>query len=183
MLFTTVLSLAALISSAAAVLITAPTNTSGWETSGSEEITWSTVATDPTTFDIQLITPQDPNTPINITSNVDSSSGQYTYTPPSDLAVGGNYRVNIVSPNGGILAQSDYFNVTQGTSSVSPSSSAPSSTASTSGTSSGTTTSTSATSSTPASSSPSASASGAAGQLVTPGGALMFLAAAIGVLA
>lgn len=53
-------------------------------------------------------------------SPVLTSENSYTYTPSSDLAVGDGYRINLVQVNsdGGeqILAQSDEFEVEQGTS-------------------------------------------------------------------
>jgi hypothetical protein len=49
---------------------------------------------------------------------VDTSDGSYTYTPSSDLTAGSDWRVNLVANDGGILAQSDYFTVEEGTSYV-----------------------------------------------------------------
>jgi hypothetical protein len=47
-----------------------------------------------------------------------TSSNTYTYTPDSDLAVAGQYRINLVQErsDGGeqILAQSEYFEVEAG---------------------------------------------------------------------
>lgn len=45
-----------------------------------------------------------------------SSDHTYTYSPSSALTAADQYRVNFVSPNAGILAQSNYFEVEQGAS-------------------------------------------------------------------
>jgi len=74
------------------------------------------VSTDPSNFTIQLITPSSPNDPITIAENVKSSDKSYIYTPASDLTAADQYRVNFVSAQAGILAQSGFFAVEQGTS-------------------------------------------------------------------
>jgi len=74
------------------------------------------VSTDPSNFTIQLINPSNPNDPITIAENVQSSDHTYTYSPSSALTAADQYRVNFVSPNAGILAQSNYFEVEQGAS-------------------------------------------------------------------
>jgi len=65
-----------------------------------------------------LINPSSPNSPTELATNVMTSDNTYTYTPTSDLAVGGQWRINLVQErsDGGeqILAQSEYFEVEAG---------------------------------------------------------------------
>ena len=72
------------------------------------------VSTDPKTLDIQLFTPNDSNGMI-LAKNISVSDGSWIYTPSSDLAAGGGYRISLITDDAGILAQSPMFNVTQGT--------------------------------------------------------------------
>ncbi|KAK1925319.1 hypothetical protein DB88DRAFT_483541 [Papiliotrema laurentii] len=172
---------------ASAIQITTPSNSTGWESKGSQLIEWTSVNTDPSNFTIQLIDPSKPNSPITIAQNVKTSDDSYIYTPSSDLAAGNQWRVNVVSDQGGILAQSDYFAVTEGSSTVTPTSSASSSASSASSAASQSAQSGSSQTSAGASaSSAAASASqstGAATMLIAPTGLLALVAAALGLLA
>jgi hypothetical protein len=82
------------------------------------QLTPQAVSTDPSNFTIQLISPSAPNSPIELATNVETSSNSYTYTPESDLQVGDQWRINLVQErsDGGeqILAQSEYFEVEAG---------------------------------------------------------------------
>jgi hypothetical protein len=82
------------------------------------QLTQQAVSTDPSNFTIQLINPASPNSPTELATNVMTSDNTYTYTPTSDLAVGGQWRINLVQErsDGGeqILAQSEYFEVEAG---------------------------------------------------------------------
>ncbi|ORX40243.1 hypothetical protein BD324DRAFT_617037 [Kockovaella imperatae] len=108
--------------SAVAVQVTFPSETEGWETNGSQLVEWKSVSTDPTSCDIELTTPNN-NTPTTIAKNVSVAEGSYIYTPSSPLQAGNGYRLNLVASGTiSILAQSPQFNVTQGTSTVTPTS-------------------------------------------------------------
>ncbi|WVQ80556.1 hypothetical protein IAT38_002661 [Cryptococcus sp. DSM 104549] len=165
-----------------AIQITQPSNTTGWETSGSQVIKWDSVSTDPSNFTITISQPND-STKTPIQANVQTSDGQYTYTPTHDLSAGDGYRLSFTSENGGILAQSDEFSVAQGTSSATPTSSqtlATSSAATTTGSSASTTGAASGTESSAAASS-SAPSSGA-GKIAVPS-VLLLVAGAFAALA
>ncbi|WVN90894.1 uncharacterized protein L203_106139 [Cryptococcus depauperatus CBS 7841] len=117
---------------AQAIQITFPSNSSGWNTHGSQMIKWKSVSTDPSNFTIAI---SQPGSSMNedIKTDVMTSDGSYVYTPAKDLEAGEGYRISFTSQDGGILAQSNYFSITQGTSTVTPTNAtAASSTASTS---------------------------------------------------
>nr|ODN92570.1 hypothetical protein L203_00849 [Cryptococcus depauperatus CBS 7841] len=104
---------------AQAIQITFPSNSSGWNTHGSQMIKWKSVSTDPSNFTIAI---SQPGSSMNedIKTDVMTSDGSYVYTPAKDLEAGEGYRISFTSQDGGILAQSNYFSITQGTS-LSPS--------------------------------------------------------------
>ncbi|WVQ74332.1 hypothetical protein IAR50_003931 [Cryptococcus sp. DSM 104548] len=159
-----------------AIQITAPSNSSGWSTSGSQEIKWKSVSTDPQNFTISLSKPGSSDQSDITTTNIQTSEGSWLYTPSSALETGDGYRVSF-EYNGAILAQSDQFSVTDSTSSLSATSSSSSTSAS------GTTT-LSETGSTTSSSTASATASdSAADRVTTVGGGLLMLAGAVAMLA
>ncbi|KAK8858444.1 hypothetical protein IAR55_002671 [Kwoniella newhampshirensis] len=103
---------------AQAIQITVPSNSSGWQTSGAQVIQWTSVSTDPANFTITLSPPND-STKTPIQANVNTSSGSYIYEPLRDISAGDGYRISFQAADGGILAQSDQFAVTTGTSTVS----------------------------------------------------------------
>ncbi|WVO18495.1 hypothetical protein L204_106212 [Cryptococcus depauperatus] len=104
---------------AQAIQITFPSNSSGWDTHGSQMIKWKSVSTDPSNFTIAI---SQPGSSMNedIKTDVMTSDGSYVYTPAKDLEAGEGYRISFTSQDGGILAQSNYFSITQGTSTVTP---------------------------------------------------------------
>ncbi len=75
---------------------------------------FQSVDTDPGNFDIQLFSPDDPNNPINVAQSVSTPDNPYTYNPSSPLKAEQGWRINFVATNGGILAQSGYFQVQDG---------------------------------------------------------------------
>ncbi|ODN73366.1 hypothetical protein L202_07905 [Cryptococcus amylolentus CBS 6039] len=159
-----------------AIQITAPSNSSGWSTSGAQEIKWNSVSTDPSNFTITISLPESSDRSDITKENIQTSEGSWQYTPDSALEAGDGYRVSFVY-DGAILAQSEQFSVTDGTSSLSATSSSSSSSTSASGT-----TTVSETGSTTASSSASATASDSAADRVTVGGGLLMLAGAFAML-
>lgn len=74
--------------------------------------------TDPSSFSIQLYSPDKPNDPIDVAKDIATSDETHTYTPGSPPAKGKGWQLNFVSvvsegrQNTGILAQSGYFEVT-----------------------------------------------------------------------
>ena len=124
--------LASLVASALSYQVVRPSNTSGWTNSGPQTVTWDRVSTDPASFAI-VLTNTDRSllaSDILLAKDVDgASASSITIDEPAGgwPSVGGSFRVNLVrsedEPNS-ILAQSNEFNVTAGTSSVTRSSSA-----------------------------------------------------------
>ncbi|TYJ57977.1 hypothetical protein B9479_001335 [Cryptococcus floricola] len=159
-----------------AIQITAPSNSSGWSTDGAQEIKWKSVGTDPKNFTITISQPQSSDRSDITKENIQTSEGSWQYTPDSALETGDGYRVSFVY-DGAILAQSELFSVTDGTSSLSATSSSSSSSTSASGT-----TTVSETGSTTTGSSASATASDSAADRVTVGGGLLMLAGAFAML-
>ncbi|MCJ1350621.1 MAG: hypothetical protein MMC33_000602 [Icmadophila ericetorum] len=98
-------------SSALAIQVTQPTNTTVWKDAASNTIKWTSVDTDPSTVNILLVNDvNNPSTSITIASNIQTSAGQYTATDLS--GVGAGFRINLVSTSPqdqGILAQSAQF--------------------------------------------------------------------------
>ncbi|AAW45691.1 hypothetical protein CNI01930 [Cryptococcus deneoformans JEC21] len=125
------LSLAAAV--AQAIQITAPSNSSGWDTHGSQLIKWTSVSTDPQNFTIAISKPNSSSRTDVVTTAVNTTDDSYIYMPSSDLKPGDGYRISFTSSDGGILAQSDEFSITDGTSTVSATASANSSTRTSSG--------------------------------------------------
>ncbi|PCH04596.1 Cell wall beta-glucan synthesis [Penicillium occitanis (nom. inval.)] len=109
--FGTALMLAA---SASALQVTSPSRGDKLDLTGSNEVTWDSVESDPTSFDIQLVN-EHVNPPVvkTIATNVQTSAGSYTFSNVA-AAVGDDYQINLVSTsseNTGILAQSAQFDV------------------------------------------------------------------------
>ncbi|OXB35355.1 hypothetical protein LQV05_006155 [Cryptococcus neoformans] len=115
---------------AQAIQITAPSNSSGWGTHGSQLIQWTSVSTDPMNFTIAISKPNSSSRTDIVTTAVNTTDDSYIYMPSSDLKAGDGYRISFTSSDGGILAQSDEFSITDGTSTVSATASANSSTTS-----------------------------------------------------
>lgn len=136
-----------LATAAQAISITSPTNETTVTAGVAIDITWSSVSTDPSSFEIVLQTPSTSSiSTTTITDDVETSAGSYSYTPSSDLE-GENYRINFLnSTTSAILAQSDYFTIEAGSATASSSSTSGSSTSSGASTSTGASTTASGTS-------------------------------------
>lgn len=120
--FAAVLSFAA---SALAYQVTFPTATQGWTVTGPNKLTWTRVSTDATNF-TALLTNQDRSilpTDEVLVAYVDGTTGTVTVNAPSNsFPVGGGFQVNLVQDTthlSTIYAQSNQFNITQSTASVS----------------------------------------------------------------
>lgn len=143
-----ILALASAAAVAQGILITAPSNSSGWNTHGSQLIQWTvsplsdqlsstlaflfrwphalhythadyiiqSVITDAHNFTIAISKPNSSSRTNIITTLVNTTDESYIYMPSSDLEAGDGYRISFTSPDGGILAQSDEFSITNGTS-------------------------------------------------------------------
>jgi len=125
MLAKTILAFAGLMASASAILVTSPTKDQTIDLSKSFDITWTSVSSDPSTFELVLVDQSKINNPIVIANSVKSSDNKYTVTKLA-ATPGANYKFNFLSVdplNTGILAQSQTFNVTAPASSSSSSSS------------------------------------------------------------
>ena len=127
----------ALVASTLALQVTAPAERSNLDLSKDNKISWASVSSDPTTFNIVLTNMNvNPSVRIQIATNVETSVGFYDVGPISGAVPGENYRINLESTsssNQGILAQSGQFNVVAAGSSSTFSASFSSSTPSTSG--------------------------------------------------
>jgi hypothetical protein len=98
---------------ARAIQITSPANGTVWSSGEAQTIAWDSVNTDPSEF-VLAVQIQQPFSTQQI-ATVDTSAGSYSWTPPASL-VGTDYRINFLNPkDNGILAQSGYFDVEQGT--------------------------------------------------------------------
>lgn len=143
-----ILALASAAAVAQAIQITAPSNSSGWNTHGSQLIQWTvsplsdqrsstlaflfrrphalhytnadyiiqSVITDAQNFTIAISKPNSSSRTNIVTTLVNTTDDSYIYMPSSDLKAGDGYRISFTSPDGGILAQSDEFSITDGTS-------------------------------------------------------------------
>lgn len=169
------LTLTALVGSAAALSITSPQKDQDVDLSEKTKVEWSSVSSDPSSFDIYLVK-MNSYPPVNklVAENVKTSDGSYTIDGLSADS-GSGYQVNFVSKdpkNTGILAQSQQFKVeSSGSSTTSDSASSTtatesSSTASHSST--GTVSTTASTSGTASASTLSTTASGTASKTTSP---------------
>ncbi|BEJ17189.1 hypothetical protein CspHIS471_0605900 [Cutaneotrichosporon sp. HIS471] len=113
MLAATILFFAA---AARAIQVTAPANGTIWKSGEAQTVSWSSVNTDPSEFTI-AVQIQQPFSTLQVAS-VETSAGSYSWTPPATL-IGTDYRINFLNKDGGILAQSGYFAVEQGSAVVS----------------------------------------------------------------
>ncbi|KIR68209.1 hypothetical protein I314_01703 [Cryptococcus bacillisporus CA1873] len=139
-----IVSLLASLGLSNAISITSPSKDTVWlsGTSG-QTIEWTSVSTDPTTFDIELDNQSGflDNAPITLASNQSTGDSGTTNTVTVTYPGGGAwptgvaFQVNFMSTdhkNTGILAQSEQFNITSGGDSSSSASSSTSSSASSS---------------------------------------------------
>ncbi|KAI9001353.1 hypothetical protein BD414DRAFT_474403 [Trametes punicea] len=115
--------LLALASSAFAFIVTEPTNSTGWTTSGPNVVAWTSVSTDPANFTIVLDNQSVfPETTQVLAALVNSNLGNVTVNPPSGgWKAGSGFRVNLVQDAehlSSILAQSDFFTIKASSSST-----------------------------------------------------------------
>lgn len=118
--------LASLVASALSYQVVRPSSTSGWTNQGPQTVTWDRVNTDPETFAIVLTNTDRSLLPTDIVLATDvdgASASSITIDEPAEgwPQAGGSFRVNLVRSEdelSTILAQSNEFNVTAGTSSV-----------------------------------------------------------------
>ncbi|EDP53569.1 hypothetical protein KXX16_009189 [Aspergillus fumigatus] len=175
------LTLTAFVGSVAALSITSPKKDQDVDLSEKTTVEWSSVSSDPSSFDIYLVK-MNSYPPVNklVAENVKTSEGSYTIDGVS-ADNGSGYQINFVSrdpQNTGILAQSQQFKVeSSGSSTTSDSTSSASATGSVSTSSSSTGTvsstasaSTTASASATASSTLSKSASGTASKTASATG-------------
>ncbi|GJE84261.1 GPI anchored serine-threonine rich family protein [Phanerochaete sordida] len=109
-----VATLLAFAASALAMSVTAPTNSTGFSTSGQNTVSWTAVSTDPTNFTVVLVNmARFPTYSQVLDALVDTSLGTVKVNPPSaGWPSGSGFQVNLVSdPDhlNTILAQSDQF--------------------------------------------------------------------------
>ncbi|KAJ5773217.1 hypothetical protein N7457_008113 [Penicillium paradoxum] len=111
-----IVSLAALAATAAGLVVTSPRIGEKIDPDQPLTIKWQVVTTDPDTFNIELVNQNvyPPTTEV-VAQDVDSSSGSYTVKAKSFTGVdtGKGYQINFLSPDNGILAQSQQFRVTE----------------------------------------------------------------------
>ncbi|KAJ6069955.1 hypothetical protein N7499_011842 [Penicillium canescens] len=110
-----VVSLVALATMAAGLVVTSPRIGEKIDPDRPLTIKWQSVQTDPDTFTIELVNQNVyPSTTEIVAENVDSSKGSYTVKSKSftDVDVGKGYQINFLSNSNGILAQSQQFGVT-----------------------------------------------------------------------
>ncbi|KAA8645025.1 hypothetical protein EYZ11_012467 [Aspergillus tanneri] len=121
-------SLLPLAVSVGALSVTSPEKGADIDASGSFTVKWSSVDTDPSTFDLYLVNNAVyPSVEKKIASNIDTSKGSYTVDGISGLTDGKGYQISLLSNSGrntGILAQSEQFKVAGGSESSSTSTSA-----------------------------------------------------------
>ncbi|KAJ0107786.1 extracellular conserved serine-rich protein [Diaporthe amygdali] len=107
---------AGLLAAVSAITITEPQQGAKLDFSGSNTISWTSVDTDPVSFEIVLVSPNNSTIAQSvITNSVNTTENKYTFsnfvTP-----VGDNYQVNFlgnVGTNRGIISQSQTFAVTK----------------------------------------------------------------------
>ncbi|KAJ4397720.1 hypothetical protein N0V93_001955 [Gnomoniopsis smithogilvyi] len=148
-----ILSVLAFAAAVSALKVTSPTSSDVWTVGDSQTVTWETVSSDQDTFNIYLSNMASyPSTTILLASDVSSSAGSADIDG-SKLTSGDSFTINFTNgtETEQIYAQSNQFNITEGSSSSSSSSSSASSTAASS-TSSGSSTATATDSSSTASS-------------------------------
>ncbi|KAK7718658.1 hypothetical protein SLS64_002618 [Diaporthe eres] len=120
------LTLLALASGALALKVTSPDSNTIWSTGEKQTIKWETVSSDESSFNIYLSNKATyPPTDVLIASDVASSDGSYDIDG-SKITEGDSYTINFTNgtKTEQIYAQSNQFNITEGTTSSSSSSSA-----------------------------------------------------------
>lgn len=99
-----------------AITITEPQQGAKLDLSGSNTISWTSVDTDPASFEIVLVSPNNSTIAQSvITDSVNTSDNKYTFSN-FVATVGDNYQINFignVGTNKGIISQSQSFSVTK----------------------------------------------------------------------
>ncbi|OQE26361.1 hypothetical protein PENSTE_c005G04527 [Penicillium steckii] len=107
--------LAPLAISVAGLSVDEPKKGAEIDASGSFDVKWSSVDSDPSSFDLYLVNNAIyPSVNKKIATGIDTSKGSY-HVKSIDVSAGHGYQVNLLSDstqNTGILAQSQQFNVT-----------------------------------------------------------------------
>jgi hypothetical protein len=132
MQFSITAGLLALAASVAALSVTSPGQGAVVDLTKSYSVTWTSVNTDQTSFNIVLVNQQvNPSVNINVASNVQTSAGSFSISGLSGVTPGNGYQFNLISTvNNGILAQSQQFTVSSSGGSTSAGSSASAATSS-----------------------------------------------------
>ncbi|KAG8162938.1 hypothetical protein KVR01_007416 [Diaporthe batatas] len=116
MLSKSLISLSSLLALASAITITEPKQGARLDFSGSNTISWTSVDTDPVSFEIVLVSPNNSTISESVVANsVNTTENKYSFsnfvTP-----VGDNYQINFIGNTGtnrGIISQSQTFAVTR----------------------------------------------------------------------
>ncbi|KAJ9482729.1 hypothetical protein VN97_g10691 [Penicillium thymicola] len=111
-----IISLAALATTVAGLTVTSPRIGEKIDPDMPLTIKWQAVTTDPETFSIELVNQNVyPPTTTIVADDIDSSKGSYTVKAKTftDVDNGKGYQINFLSPQNGILAQSQQFRVTE----------------------------------------------------------------------
>ncbi|KAJ5603861.1 hypothetical protein N7537_006817 [Penicillium hordei] len=111
-----ILSLVALATTVAGLTVTSPRIGEKIDPDLPLTIKWQVVTTDPETFSIELVNQNVyPPTTTIVADDIDSSKGSYTVKAKTftDIDNGKGYQINFLSPESGILAQSQQFRVTE----------------------------------------------------------------------
>ncbi|KAJ5418047.1 uncharacterized protein N7487_001597 [Penicillium crustosum] len=111
-----IISLVALATTVAGLTVTSPRIGEKIDPDLPLTIKWQAVTTDPTTFSIELVNQNVyPPTTTIVADDIDSSKGSYTVKAKTftDVDNGKGYQINFLSPENGILAQSQQFRVTE----------------------------------------------------------------------
>ncbi|KAF4763317.1 hypothetical protein HAV15_001716 [Penicillium sp. str.  len=111
-----IISLVALATTVAGLTVTSPRIGEKIDPDLPLTIKWQAVTTDPETFSIELVNQNVyPPTTTIVADDIDSSKGSYTVKAKTftDVDNGKGYQINFLSPDSGILAQSQQFRVTE----------------------------------------------------------------------
>ncbi|KAJ5196102.1 hypothetical protein N7449_006581 [Penicillium cf. viridicatum] len=111
-----IISLVALATTVAGLTVTSPRIGEKIDPDLPLTIKWQAVTTDPETFSIELVNQNVyPPTTTIVADDIDASKGSYTVKAKTftDVDNGKGYQINFLSPDSGILAQSQQFRVTE----------------------------------------------------------------------
>jgi len=112
-----------LLAAVQAITVTYPTTGATWSPQGPNALTWSSVSSDPTDFEVVLVNPNFSVTQVLIAQQNTADGKASVQAPSGGFPLGSMWRVNLMSiattgQSSGILAQSGYFNITTATSST-----------------------------------------------------------------